>query len=332
LGAGPINFAHTLTGLTPAQKRRRLAPPGGSFGHFFTRDRNRLRYGFWPPAKLPQPKTKGTVFILPGRREFIEKYFETVADLLDKRYAVAVLDWRYQGGSGRPLPNPNKNHANDFGILSDDLEQFLDEAEKRNMPKPWVVLAHSLGAHLFLRFLAEHPDQEVRLERAVISAPMMGINFAPLPIPLVKWLIERARKKGKITAYAPFQGDYGKLYQDDKAFDKITSDRERFEDEAWLLMKTPALAVGGATYGWIDAAIRSMEKMKNPEMAKHIYLPLCFVIPGKDRVVDNKATEAFIKNLPAATSVRLQGARHELLKEADDYRNTFLNIFEHFAK
>ncbi len=325
-------MVHTLTGLTPKQKRRRLSPPGGKFGHFYSKDRNKLRYGYWPPSREPQPKSKGTVLILPGRREFIEKYFETVADLLDKRYAVAVLDWRHQGKSGRALPNPQKNHAGNFSRLAGDFGDFLDEAEKKKFPKPWVVLGHSLGAHLFLRFLAENPGEQDRLSKAVLSAPMMGINLGPVPAPLVNWLIKRARKKGKITSYAPFQSNYGKADQDDRAFDRLTSDRERFEDEAWLTMKTPALALGGVTYGWLEAAYKSNAFMKNPEMAKRITLPICVVIPGKEKVVDNKATEDFIKNLPNVTTVHLKGARHELLKEKDAFRNTFLNIFDHFAK
>lgn len=325
-------MVHTLTGLTPKQKRRRLSPPGGKFGHFYSKDRNQLRYGYWPPLKEPQPKTKGTVFILPGRREFIEKYFETVADLLDKRYAVAVLDWRHHGKSGRALPNPQKNHAGNFSRLATDLGDFLDQADKKKFPKPWVVLAHSMGAHLFLRFLAEHPDQQERLSKAVLSAPMLGVNLGPLPKPLVNWLIARAKKKGKMASYAPFQGNYGKAYQDERAFDKLTSDRERFEDEAWLIMKTPALALGGVTYGWLEAAFKSFAFMKNPELAKRITLPICVIIPGREKVVDKKATEEFIKNLPNITTVHLKGARHELLKEKDEIRNTFLNIFDHFAK
>ena len=325
-------MVHTLTGLTPKQKRRRLSPPGGKFGHFYSKDRNQLRYGYWPPLKEPQPKTKGTVFILPGRREFIEKYFETVADLLDKRYAVAVLDWRYQGKSGRALPNSQKNHVGNFSRLAADLVEFLDEADKKKFPKPWVVLGHSMGAHLFLRFLAEHPDQQERLSKAVLSAPMMGLNLGSVPVALVNWLLARARKRGKMSSYAPFQGNYGKANQDQRAFDKLTSDQERFEDEAWLIMKTPALALGGITYGWLEAAFNSIAFMKNPELAKRITLPICVVIPGREKVVDKKATEEFIKNLPNVTTVHLKGARHELLKEKDEIRNTFLNIFDHFAK
>ena len=49
-----------------------------------------------------------------GRGEFIEKYFEVIADLRRRGFAVATMDWRGQGGSQRMLPNPRKGHVRYF--------------------------------------------------------------------------------------------------------------------------------------------------------------------------------------------------------------------------
>ena len=58
-----------------------------------------LRFArFAPPAGR-----RGTVCIFPGRTEWIEKYFETVRDLRNRGFAVALLDWRGQGLSDRAL-------------------------------------------------------------------------------------------------------------------------------------------------------------------------------------------------------------------------------------
>ena len=46
---------------------------------------------------------RGTVVVLGGRAEFIEKYFEVIGELLARDFAVAALDWRGQGGSARRL-------------------------------------------------------------------------------------------------------------------------------------------------------------------------------------------------------------------------------------
>ena len=57
-----------------------------------------MRYARWRSALKER---HGTVCIFPGRSEFIEKYFEVVGELRRRGFAVAVLDWRGQGGSGR---------------------------------------------------------------------------------------------------------------------------------------------------------------------------------------------------------------------------------------
>jgi lysophospholipase len=56
-----------------------------------------LRFARWaPPAGR-----KGTVCVFTGRSEQIEKYFETVRDLRERGFAVAMIDWRGQGHSSR---------------------------------------------------------------------------------------------------------------------------------------------------------------------------------------------------------------------------------------
>src|SRR5262245_61260741 len=62
-------------------------PAGMSCGRLVTRDRVALRYALAPGPSL----SKGTVCILQGRGEFIERYFETVRDLRSRGYTVATL-------------------------------------------------------------------------------------------------------------------------------------------------------------------------------------------------------------------------------------------------
>ena len=62
-------------------------------GTIKTPDGAELRFARWaPPAGR-----KGTVCVFTGRSEQIEKYFETVRDLRDRGFAVAMIDWRGQG-------------------------------------------------------------------------------------------------------------------------------------------------------------------------------------------------------------------------------------------
>ena len=46
-------------------------------------------------------KAKGTILLQQGHNEFIEKYYETIKEFLDRNYSVIAFDWRGQGLSER---------------------------------------------------------------------------------------------------------------------------------------------------------------------------------------------------------------------------------------
>src|SRR5215813_15158089 len=76
-------------------------PDGATVGTVKTSDGALLRFArFDPPAGR-----KGTLVVLQGRAEFIEKYFEVVHDARKRGFAVAMVDWRGQGLSERALSN-----------------------------------------------------------------------------------------------------------------------------------------------------------------------------------------------------------------------------------
>jgi lysophospholipase len=79
------------------------APSGAIEEHIRAAEGVRLRTARWSPSS-----PIGTVVLLGGRGEFIEKYFEVVSELLTRGFAVAAMDRRGQGGSDRPLPNGRK--------------------------------------------------------------------------------------------------------------------------------------------------------------------------------------------------------------------------------
>src|SRR5919106_345859 len=86
------------------------APEGALVGTVRPSESVTLRYARWPGLS----GRKGTVCVFPGRAEFIEKYFEVVAELRLRGFAAAVLDWRGQGLSQRSLRDPRKGHVKYF--------------------------------------------------------------------------------------------------------------------------------------------------------------------------------------------------------------------------
>ena len=63
----------------------------------------------------------------------------------------------------------------------------------------------------------------------------------------------------------------------------VTSDPQRFERTQTLLREHPDLRLAGATWGWLAAALRSMDWLKPPGR-RSITTPLLVVGAGKDRI------------------------------------------------
>ena len=109
-------------------------------GAIQTPDGVNLRFARWAPP----PGRKGTVLVLQGRAEFIEKYFETVRDLRARGFAVVTFDWRGQGLSDRALSNRHKGYVRSFSNFITDLEAVMEQVVLPDCPPPIFALAHSM--------------------------------------------------------------------------------------------------------------------------------------------------------------------------------------------
>ena len=95
-------------------------PAGAESFALQTQDGRRLRGAIF----RVEGQARGTIALLQGHNEFIEKYFETIDDLRARGFDVATFDWRCQGGSERELDDPRKGHIDDFALYQNDLEAF----------------------------------------------------------------------------------------------------------------------------------------------------------------------------------------------------------------
>jgi lysophospholipase len=100
----------------------------------------RLRYAVWTAAGTP----RGSVVLIHGRGEFIEKYaMEVAGELRGRGFAVYAVDIRGQGLSTRMLPDHDKGHIDDFGTYVADLAALMDAVVAPEAPHPRRLLSHS---------------------------------------------------------------------------------------------------------------------------------------------------------------------------------------------
>ena len=290
-------------------------PPGAETSWVRVRDGVRLRVATWPVNNA-----RGTVIVLQGRTEFIEKYFETIGDLLARGFAVVAFDWRGQGGSDRLLPRALKGHVGSFSDYLADLGAVL-ESVGATCPKPWVALSHSMGGLTALQALMAHPGL---FARVVLSAPMTSIRLRHRGAiaALARIMPKRSFVPGGAAfnpATEPFEGN------------RVTHDRARFMRTRSVLEENPDLRVGSPTWGWLDAAFRAMPQGTDRKALAALDTPVLLLSAGEDQIVDNHSHEAVAKALKTCTTLKIRGARHELMMEMDAVRHQFWRAFDGFV-
>ncbi len=297
--------------------------PGAKAGTVLTEDNFALRYAIWG-EELRNPK--GTVCIFQGRGEFIEKHFETAADLLSQGYAVAALDWRGQGGSMRMLSNPRKGHVRSFKQYDLDLAAFMTQAVLPDCPPPYFALGHSMGACVLIQAALTR----TWFEKIVLSAPMLEHASEHFPHGLVKALANLMKAMGLGGLQVPGQGSAGFINWDFPN-NPFTGDITRFERTKRIMEAAPDLAVGGFTFSWMAAALDAMDSIAAIKKGTLFKVPVLIVAAGRDQIVSANAARNFAEKIPSVSTIVLDAARHELLLERESLREQFWAAFRAFV-
>jgi lysophospholipase len=298
-------------------------PLGASSGYVEIRKGLRVRFASWQPVLRER---RGTICIFPGRAEFIEKYFEAVGELRRRGFAVAILDWRGQGGSSRLTRNPLKGHINDFAEYEEDLAHFMKAVVLPDCPAPYFALAHSMSAMVLF---SASTKRGCWFTRMVMTAPMVKIADLPMPEKLCRQIADGLTMFGFGKRLVP--GDKERFHQH-QPFEgnTLTSDRERFMRNLSVLQTAPELAIEAPTIGWLKAALETIRRVGAEKFPPRIRVPVLMLAASDDRIVDSKAIEEYAARLRAGSQIVLRGSRHEILQERDSIREQFWAAFDAF--
>ena len=204
--------------------------------------------------------------------------------------------------------------------------------------KNWSELSEKNQEEISRYMFNDHPtDEEKRrrsddheIKKAVFSSPMIDLLYPGMPRSLGRLLIKTMSVFGFSERYAPGNMDYGSLQRSAVGMALLTSDPERFQDEHFLIDRNPDLALGGVTYGWLQAAQRSIDLLASPGYAEGLSMPILIVQAGSDRLIDKARVALFAHRLPNGQLEFIEEARHEILKERDSIRDQFWTHFDKF--
>src|SRR5262245_52957376 len=177
----------------------------------------------------PEGRVRGSVVLSGGRTEAIEKYYEVIGEMLERGFVVLAHDWRGQGLSARELPDRLKGHARGSQPFLDDYQALLRAFEDR-LPKPWIAVAHSMGATLALLAMA---NGERRFAGALFTAPMFGVNTGKVATWKARLTARLQILTGRAARYVPGQArdPFAQVFEGNP----LTHDPARFARNQGLL-------------------------------------------------------------------------------------------------
>jgi lysophospholipase len=270
------------------------------------------------PAGAP---VRGSLLFAGGRGDFIEKYVEAYAYWHARGWNVTVFDWRGQGGSRGAIAG---GHLDSLDVLVDDLAAMTD-AWRGDPPAPHVVVAHSMGGHIVLRALA---DRGLKIDAAVLVAPMVVVNARPLPARLAAWVAGLLAGIG-LARRPAWKTPPALLPPGSRRQHVLTGSAERYADELWWWDREPGYNLGAPSWGWLRAAYRSSAHLTDAALAA-IAVPLLFLGTDRDRLVSPAAIRRAAAAVPGAELLMFPDAGHELLREADPVRLAALARIDSF--
>ena len=304
--------------MTTRTLDRRTRPGAACFSDWRGPDGWLHRRIDWPGPE--GEAARGTLLFLSGRGDFIEKYMEAMGHWHARGWAVTSIDWRGQGAS---RGGTEGGHLDSFEPLVADLAGLAGEFS--GGARPLVAVGHSMGGHVLMRAIAE---EKVRLDAAVLVAPMLGINSAPLPAFAAWWMAAifstlglRRQPAWRAPLPPPLPGSSRQAW--------LTSCRDRYSDELWWWDKEPGFHLGAPSWGWLEAAYRSIATLTDAKL-RRVATPVLLVGTDADRLVSAAAIRRAASLLPNARLKMFERAGHEILREEDAVRGEALAAIDDF--
>ncbi len=287
-------------------------PANGQAWWLKAADGQRIRTAYWPGGE------RGTVLLFPGRTEYIEKYGRAAADLGKRGYGTLAIDWRGQGLADRMARDPMLGHVRRFSDYQMDVRAMVGLAEDLKLPKPWFLIAHSMGGCIGLRALHDG----LQVNAVAFSAPMWGINMASYLRP-VAWTLSQAAswvRTDKIFAPGTKRESYLKL----AGFDgnMLTSDADMYCYMQRHVDGEARFGLGGPSLRWLNEALHETLRLRRRPAPT---MPAITFLGTDETVVDIRPVHSVMNSWPNGRLQIVEGARHEIMMEKPDIRAAFFD-------
>lgn len=291
--------------------------PGGVAHWIATADDLRIRVA----EQRPENEAQGTVLIFPGRTEYIEKYSQVTRELATRGYATLTIDWRGQGLSDRLLEDGRIGHVIQFIDYQKDIAAMMRAARELDLPRPFHLLAHSMGGAIGLRAVMEG----LPVQTCAFTGPMWGIQMSSLERPFGLALAYGGTKLGFGDHIAPNTGPQNYVLTQGFENNTLTTDPDMYKMMQDQLAAHPDIALGGPSLNWLREALSETSHLADRSSPD---IPCLTFLGTNERIVDTQRINDRMEIWPRGALEMIAGGEHEVLMETPDIRKTVMDRLE----
>ena len=283
-------------------------PNTGQAHWVMTADGKRIRVGHWNVEGA-----RGTVLIFPGRTEYIEKYGIVANELARRGLASLAIDWRGQGLADRLIDDPLVGHVDSFTDYQKDVSAVMRTARELGLPRPYFLLAHSMGGCIGLRAVMEG----LPVQAAAFTGPMWGIYLKPQLRMIATLMASVMPRIGRGHQLPP--GTMTTPYVMAAPFDDnmLTTDPKMFEMMRAQVAAHPELALGGPSFVWLREALAETKHLASRAAPS---LPAVTWLGTNERIVFTPRIHERMDDWKGGRLEIVEGGEHEVLMERPDLR------------
>ena len=289
-------------------------------GDFTGYDEKTIHYYY-----LKNPEEKAAIVISHGFCEFFPKYHEITYYFYEAGYSVFFVEHRGHGYSYRETEELDRVHATRFQTYVDDLKIFVDEVvKKESSTKNLYLFCHSMGGCIGALYLEQYSDD---FQKAILSSPMMQLNFRGTSPLMVKVLILWSSVAGWDEKYLPGQHGFDGIntYPNCSAQSEV---RHKYLFE--LKKKNKYYQMNGGTYGWCKQSLKAMKQAIKE--ADRIKTPTILFQAGLDTMVEPGGQNKFLANNPNIEKFYYPESKHEIFNAYDsDRKKYFIQVLDFYA-
>jgi lysophospholipase len=216
------------------------------------------------------------------------------------------------------MADPLIGHVDSFTDYQKDVSAMMRTARALGLPRPYFLLAHSMGACIGLRAVMEGlPVQSV-----AFSGPMWGIRIKPHLRLVARTLSHVMPRIGKGTSLPP--GSVSTPYVVEAPFEDnmLTTDPAMYQMMRDQLSAHPELSLGVPSYLWLREALAETDHLASRAAPN---LPAVAWMGTNERIVTTARVRERMESWKGGRLEMVAGGEHEILMEGPAMRDPILD-------